>query len=124
MKPIISHSDYTTLKALIANYPAHLTPKEAAQLKDELNKALIVTDTEIDNTVIRLNSHFEAEDTATKKVWKLTLALPNQANVKESKISVFSPMGIALLGFKKGMTVKWELPGGLKTIKIREVING
>jgi len=73
--------------------------------------------------VIRLNSSFEAEDVNTKKLWKLTVTLPQQANIKEQKISIFSPLGVALIGFKKGMTVKWALPGGMKTLKILNVIN-
>lgn len=123
MKPVISNTDYNTLKSLIANYPPQLKSKEVGQLIAELRRADIVADNELDPDVVRLNSCFEAEDLAINKTWKLTLTLPAQANIKEQKISVFSPLGIALIGFKKGMTIQWAMPGGLKRIKILNVIN-
>lgn len=123
MKPIISNKDYHTLKALITSYPDNLKSKEIGQLMEELERAEVVEESELDDDVIRLNSSFEAEDVVTKKLWKLTVTLPQQANIKEQKISVFSPLGVALIGFKKGMTVKWALPGGMKTLKILNVIN-
>ncbi len=123
MKPIISNKDYQALKTLITGYPDNLKSKEIGQLMEELERADIVDEEALDEDIIRLNSSFEAEDVATKKIWKLTLTLPQQANVKEQKISVFSPLGVALIGFRKGMTVKWALPGGMKTLKILNVIN-
>ncbi len=121
MIPVISNTTYATLKALIMNCPPHLKTKEVGQLATELERADVVEDEEINKDVIALNSAFEIEDTETNKTWKLTLTLPDQANVKEQKISVFSPLGVALIGFRKGMTVRWALPGGLKTIKILHV---
>jgi len=123
MKPVISTTDYNTLKSIIANYPPQLKSKEVGQLIAELGRADIVADDELGPDVVRLNSCFEAEDLAINKTWKLTLTLPSQANIKEQKISVFSPLGIALIGFKKGMTIQWTMPGGLKRIKILDVIN-
>lgn len=123
MTPVISNKDYHTLKTLITSYPDNLKSKEIGQLMEELERAEIVEEDQLDEDVIRLNSSFEAEDVLTKKLWKLTVTLPQQANIKEQKISVFSPLGVALIGFKKGMTVKWELPGGMKTLKILNVIN-
>lgn len=123
MKPIISKQDYDTLKTLISGYPDNLKSKEIDQLMEELERADLVEEGELDDDIIRLNSSFEAEDVVTKKLWKLTVTLPQQANIKEQKISVFSPLGVALIGFRKGMTVKWALPGGMKTLKILNVIN-
>ena len=123
MKPVISNSDYSILKSLIVNCPQHLKTKEIGQLMEELKKADVVTDKKLGNDVIKINSLFEAEDISSKKTWKLMLTLPTDANLKEQKISVFSPLGVALIGFKKGMTIQWALPGGMKQIKIVEVIN-
>lgn len=123
MKPVISNSDYTTLRSLIVNCPQHLKTKEIGQLMDELNKAEVVTDKKLGNDVIKINSLFEAEDMSSKKKWKLMLTLPGEANLKEQKISVFSPLGVALIGFKKGMTIQWALPGGMKKIRIVDVVN-
>lgn len=123
MKPIISNSDYSTLKSLITNCPPHLKSREIGQLAEELDKAEIVDDKKVSDDIIKLNSQFEAEDIHTKKTWKFVLTLPSHANLKDQKISVFSPLGVALIGFKKGMTIQWALPGGLKKIRILDVVN-
>lgn len=123
MKPIISHTDYNTVKSYIANCPQHLKTKEMNDLVAEMDRADIVDDEKVTADIIQLNSSFEVEDTTTKKVMKFMLTLPHLADLKERKISVTSPLGIALLGFEKGMTIRWALPGGEKTIKIINVVN-
>ncbi len=123
MKPIISHKDYQTLRNLVNGYPEHLKTKEIGQLMEELDRAEKVDESALDIDIIKINSVFEAEDINTGKILKLTLTLPHQANLKEQKISVLSPLGVALIGFRKGMTVEWQLPGGMKTLKILDVIN-
>lgn len=123
MKPIITNTDYNTIKNLIANCPQHLRSKELGQLNQELDKADIVSETSVDKDIIKINSLFEAEDVATCKKMKLKLTLPEEADIREKKISIFSPLGVALLGFRKGMTIQWTLPGGLKQIRILDVLN-
>lgn len=123
MKPIIGQTDYKTLKSLIANCPAELKTIEIGKLYAELERADKVDDEKLGMDVIRLNSMFEVEDTASHKAWALKLSLPQEADVRQQKLSVFSPLGVALLGFKKGMTIQWQLPGGLKNLKILNVIN-
>ncbi len=123
MKPIISNTDYKVLKTLIANCPADLKTIEIGKLVSELERAEKVDDNELALDIIKLNSRFEVEDTEAKKAWSLKLTLPQEADVRQQKLSVFSPLGVALLGFKKGMTIQWQLPGGLKSLKILNVIN-
>ncbi|RYY11007.1 MAG: hypothetical protein EOO04_35980, partial [Chitinophagaceae bacterium] len=56
-------------------------------------------------------------------VMDLTLVTPDMANIKEKKISVMAPIGTALIGFRQGQKVKWQVPAGKKTFTILEVIN-
>ncbi|HQE11910.1 MAG TPA: GreA/GreB family elongation factor [Flavipsychrobacter sp.] len=121
MKPIISHTDYNTVKSYIANCPTHLKTKEMNDLVTELDRAEHWEDEKVKEDVIQINSSFEVEDTASKKVMKFFLTLPQHADLKQRKISIFSPLGIALIGFTKGMTIKWALPGGEKLLKILNV---
>jgi len=123
MKPIISNTDYKVLKTLIANCPADFKTIEIGKLVTELERADKVDDNELALDIIKLNFSFVVEDTGAKKAWSLKLTLPQEADVRQQKLSVFSPLGVALLGFKKGMTIQWQLPGGLKNLKILNVIN-
>jgi regulator of nucleoside diphosphate kinase len=54
---------------------------------------------------------------------ELMIVLPDKANIKERKISIMSPVGTALIGFRQGENVKWQVPSGRKTFTILEVNN-
>jgi regulator of nucleoside diphosphate kinase len=51
------------------------------------------------------------------------LTVPKLANLEEKKLSIFTPLGAALIGFKQGSVIDWELPGGRKKLEIIKVIN-
>ena len=46
----------------------------------------------------------------------------DQANLKENKISIFSPIATALIGYKVKDEIEWIVPAGLTTIRIDEII--
>lgn len=87
-----------------------------------MKKAELVADSDIKADVIQLHSRFEVEDIASEKIFRLCITPPDLADFKEKKISIFSPLGVALFGYRKGMTVEWELPGGLKKLYIKSVM--
>lgn len=123
MKPIITRTDYDTLRNTIMFLPPMQKTKEVQLLFEELQSGDLISDSEIKPDVIRLNSYFEVEDERTKKVLGYTITLPNDANLQEKKISVLSPLGIALIGFSEGMLVDCALPAGNKKLKILKVEN-
>ncbi len=123
MQPIISTTDYKTIYSLIHDMPASQRTKEMGQLQKELETAKKVPDEKIEKNVIRLNSYFEVLDVATGKTLQLSLVLPKSADISRQKISILSPLGVALIGFSEGMVVEWMLPGGLKKLKILKVTN-
>ena len=51
------------------------------------------------------------------------LVTPDKADIKQRRISVMAPIGTALIGFRQGEKVKWQVPAGKKTFTIMEVIN-
>lgn len=123
MRPIISETDYKTIYSLIQDLPAAQRTKEMGQLQRELNSALRVADEKLGDDIIRLNSYFEVKDMATGKTLQLHLVMPKMADLSQQKISILSPLGVALIGFKEGMLVEWVLPGGPKKLKILKVVN-
>jgi regulator of nucleoside diphosphate kinase len=123
MIPILTNSDHHTIRTLLEEAHRASVSKDLDLLMGELNKAQVVADDEIENDIIRLGSTVEVEDVAANKKMKFQITLPKEADFKQQKISVLSPIGIALIGFRKGMTIEWTLPGGKKTISIIEVEN-
>lgn len=123
MKPIISETDYKTIYSLIQDLPASQRTKEMGQLQHELNSAIRVADEKLDYDIIRLNSYFEVMDQSTGKILQLHLVMPKIADLSQQKISILSPLGVALIGFREGMLVEWVLPGGPKKLQILKVVN-
>lgn len=123
MKLVITHSDANTISNILNNLPIHMHNKETEKLMKELDKAEKVKESGIDNEIIRLNSKFRIIELSSMKEMDFTLTLPENADMGRKKISVLSPLGVALIGFRQGMTIDWEFPGGLKKIKILTVEN-
>lgn len=119
MKPIISESVYNTLHNLILN----LKTPQVKQLGEELSKAQIVKDEALQNDVVSLNSFVEFEDVALNKPIRMQIVLPEEEDLTKRKVSVFAPISVALIGFKESYSFQWNLPAGMKTLKIIQVRN-
>jgi regulator of nucleoside diphosphate kinase len=95
--------------------------KEITQLEKELDKATVINDNKLNKNIVRLNSVVKIKDEDSGETTLLEIVLPEHANLKEKKISVLAPISIALIGFKEGNSFEWQMPGGLKRIKIISV---
>ncbi|WP_264529370.1 MULTISPECIES: GreA/GreB family elongation factor [Flavobacterium] len=121
--PTFCKSDYQFLRELILKSKNATNAKEIGQLSHELDRAVIRKESELDSSTIRINSHVIIEDVKAKKQMKIQIVLPSFADVKEGKISILAPLSVAIIGFKKDDVVDWELPAGIKTLKIAAVDN-
>ena len=98
-------------------------PLNAEGLKTELKNARLVNKDDFPFDVVRLNSVVKIKAEGKDEIMELTLVTPDKANIKEKRISVMAPIGTALIGFRKGQKVKWQVPAGKRTFTILEVIN-
>jgi regulator of nucleoside diphosphate kinase len=83
----------------------------------------VIDDASLPANIVRLGSTVVVKDLMTKRDLTVTIVLPQQADIKQKKVSVLAPIGTALIGFKKGQTVSWDVPSGKKDFKIMNVIN-
>lgn len=120
--PTFTSADYKLLRELILKSKNDTNAKEANQLSQELDRA-VVSKGELDKSVIRINSTVTIEDVKANKQMKIQIVLPSSADVKQSKISILAPLSVAIIGFKENDQVDWELPAGIKTLKIVAVSN-
>jgi regulator of nucleoside diphosphate kinase len=95
----------------------------AEELEAELRKAKLVNKNNFPSDVVRLNSKVKILDEKDGKPFELTLVTPERANIKQRKVSIMSPVGTALIGYRKGQKVQWRVPSGEKTFTILEVSN-
>ncbi len=122
-KLLISENDYTRLIDLIkAERQSKQTPEELlAKLAEELKKAKKADGLKLPAEVIRMHSKVVLEDLQTKKEIELTLVYPHESDIKERKISILAPIGMALIGYKEGDTVEWTIPSGIGKYLIKKV---
>lgn len=91
------------------------------KLANELKNAKVVKAQDIPAKAIILNSIVEIEETISNKKFHFQIVLPKEANIKDNKISIFTPMGVALIGYLEGAFVEWEMPNGVQKFKILRV---
>ena len=93
------------------------------ELHAELKKATIVSNNDFPKDVVRINSTVLLKDVTADKIIEVTVVTPDKADIKQKKISFLAPVGIALIGFKEGENVRWNVPAGRKNFMILKVIN-
>lgn len=117
----IKESDYLKLMKLIKaeSYSEHLDA-----LEEEIDRANIVPDKEVGKGTVCINSTVSFVDNDTNEEVQVQLVMPPNASVKDSKISVLSPIGSALIGLKKNGYIEWDLPNGkIKKLTVTSVTN-
>lgn len=115
---IISVSDHSVIQKLIGNVAS---ATDEMTLAYELNRATVVSKDDIPPGTVQLNSTVSVLDLNTKKEKTFTIVIPSRADIKSRLVSVLSPIGAALIGFRKGQDVIWHMPGGIKRLRITEV---
>lgn len=92
------------------------------RLKNELERARIVPESELPPGVIAMNSTVELEDLEDGEIMTYTLVYPENADVESGKISILAPLGMAMLGFKVGDEFEWPVPAGTLRVRVRRLV--
>ena len=96
--------------------------KDLEHLSQELLKARAVSPKNIPADVVTMNSKVKLSDIETGDAMTYTLVFPKDANIDAGSISVLAPVGTAILGYSKGDIIEWTVPGGVRRIRIEEVV--
>jgi regulator of nucleoside diphosphate kinase len=91
-------------------------------LRNELDRAHIVEPTALPDDVVTMNSRVRLKDIETGEEKNYSVVFPSQADMTENKISILAPIGTAILGYRTGDTVNWQVPAGTRTIRIQEIL--
>ena len=86
-------------------------PQGASELESLLDAAAIVPSDSIAPNVVTLNSTVVLEAHPSNERTTLTLVYPKDADPDQSKVSVLSPVGRALLGARVNDRVRVVVPG-------------
>ena len=92
-----------------------------AELEDMLSRAEIIDVSKLSGDTVKFGATVKLadEDTDEKKTYQIVG--DQEADVKEGKISISSPIARALIGKKKGDSAEVAAPGGAKSYEILSV---
>ncbi len=123
-KIVLNQLDYARIKKRIstAKQLKTISSKESAKLLSELSSAKILEPRKIPSNVVTMNSIVKLSFVNRKKQVQFQIVYPEQANVKENKISIFSPVATALIGYKVKDEIEWQMPAGVARLRIDELI--
>ncbi len=120
----VTELDYLRLKGLVDKLHgnSNVDIKYLKFLNYELQRALKIDSKLITPDFVTMNSIMEITFLDTSKTMELHLVYPHKANFSKGLISVLSPLGCALLGYKAGDIVAFNAPKGKQKVRIEKVI--
>lgn len=92
------------------------------ELEDKVTRAEVIDISKLSGDDVKFGATVTLidEDTEEEKVWQIVG--DHEADVKERKISVSSPIARAIIGKSKGDSVEVAAPGGSRTFEIAKVV--
>jgi transcription elongation factor GreA len=113
---------------LSENFEYHAAKREQGKLlgrikfkQKVLENARVIDKSRLRGDGIRLLSRVELTNTTTGMHMAYTIVSPHEANLREGKISIKSPIGQALLYKKEGDTVQVQVPAGVLKLHIDSI---
>lgn len=91
-------------------------------LEKELDDAVLVPSDQMPVDFVTLNTRMRVRDLDSNDEESIQLVFPSDANFREGKISILTPVGTALIGYRAGDTVEWKIPSGTRRLRIEEII--
>lgn len=114
----ISNIDINRITAMLDKMPS--VAAELAKLEEELDRAIVLEPEEMPDNVVRMNSTVEFKFSGDEKVLTRTLVYPQDLKSGDD-ISIFAPVGSALIGLSVGQKLDWPMPN--KQTKTIEIVN-
>ena len=116
-------------KGVLSENSEYDAAKEAqAHLEDKINKlklaiseAKVVDTSRLSSDTVQILSKVEMTNLTTKAKMTYTIVSENEANLREGKISIMTPIAQGLLGKKVGDEVEIKIPRGTITLRIDSI---
>lgn len=92
-----------------------------AKLEGIIANARLIDDSSIDNSKVYILSKVKIKNVSNGALMEYTLVAENEADLKERKISVESPIGKGLLGKEAGQIAEITTPNGVMKFEVVEI---
>ncbi|TNF19791.1 MAG: nucleoside diphosphate kinase regulator [Rhodobacteraceae bacterium] len=106
-KIVINADDLAHIEAL-AEGAMERNPALADRLLDEIGRARIVTPGKMPPNIVSIGSTVTYRDESNGVERTVTLTYPEDADIARQRISLVTPIGVALLGLAEGAVFHWD----------------
>lgn len=98
-----------------------LLEMKIAQLENTYASARVIDATQIDINTVQILNRVVLENLDNGKIMEYTLVSEHEANLKDKKLSIGTPIAQALLGKRAGDVVDVSIPSGTMRLRIIEI---
>jgi len=92
-----------------------------SKLEDVISNARIIDESQLDTHRVSILTRVKIKNMANKVEMEYTIVSENEANLKEKKISIDSPIGKGLLGKSVGDIAEVKTPSGIVKFEILSI---
>jgi regulator of nucleoside diphosphate kinase len=92
------------------------------ELTHTLEQAEVVSPAEVGREVVTMNSRVRASDVETGRAERFTLVYHGESGMFDSRLSVLTPMGVAVLGARVGDVIEFPIRRGVRRLRIEEML--
>ncbi|MBO5960879.1 MAG: transcription elongation factor GreA [Paludibacteraceae bacterium] len=92
-----------------------------AQLKETIASARLIDESKINTNEVQILTKVKIKNVNNGQVMTYTIVSESEANLKEGKLSVTTPIAKGLLGKKVGEKAQVKVPSGLIEFEIMEI---
>jgi transcription elongation factor GreA len=98
-----------------------LNEARVAELEDKISRAEIIDTSKLSGDTVKFGATVSLEDEDTGDKVKYSIVGDTEANLREGKISISSPIARALIGKSKGESVEVTTPKGTRAFQLLKV---
>jgi regulator of nucleoside diphosphate kinase len=91
-------------------------------LERHLDEAEVTPAAHIGPDVVTMSSEVQVSDLDSGETFDFQLVFPHLADAPAGKISVLAPLGMAVLGRSVGEMVSWQVPAGVRRLRVDHVL--
>ena len=92
-----------------------------AQIEDFISRAQVIDVTKLSGSQIKFGATVTVVDEDTEDESRYQIVGEHEANVKDGRLSLTSPLSRAMIGKEMGDVVEVQTPGGVKSYEILKV---
>lgn len=98
-----------------------LLEMKIAKLENTIASSRVIDESRIDLSQVQIMTKVKIKNHTTKSTMEYLLVAESEANLKENKLAVGTPIAQALLGKKKGDVVEVKVPSGIMKLEILDI---